>query len=155
MLSGVAKSGSPISRWTILLPSASRRRAFARTSNALSVPSRDIRSANFIVTILVDSEKRTAIDAQRLPCDVARLLRAKKGAGRTELRRIAQPTHGRSGGLLFDPLLRVGARGRRDLPDPVGEDSVRRETVDGHAVTGELASKSLRHARDGSAHRIR
>src|SRR2546428_9831367 len=45
MLSGVAKSGSPISRWTILLPSASSLRALASTSNAPSVPRRDMRSA--------------------------------------------------------------------------------------------------------------
>src|SRR5579859_2471716 len=49
MLSGVAKSGSPISRCTICLPSASSRRAFASTSNAPSVPRRDMRSAKRIV----------------------------------------------------------------------------------------------------------
>src|SRR5579859_2846196 len=49
MLSGVAKSGSPISRWTTCLPSASSRRALASTSNAPSVPKRDMRSAKRIV----------------------------------------------------------------------------------------------------------
>src|SRR5579859_6034328 len=49
MLSGVAKSGSPISRCTICLPSASSRRALASTSNAPSVPRRDMRSAKRIV----------------------------------------------------------------------------------------------------------
>src|SRR6266851_3780035 len=46
MLSGVAKSGSPISRWTMRLPSASSLRARASVSNAPSVPRRDMRSAN-------------------------------------------------------------------------------------------------------------
>src|SRR2546429_8189423 len=52
MLSGVAKSGSPISRWTIRLPSASSLRALARTSNAPSVPSRDMRSAKRIAALM-------------------------------------------------------------------------------------------------------
>src|SRR2546421_11332992 len=51
MLSGVAKSGSPISRWTILLPSASSLRALASTSNAPSVPRRDMRSAKRIAVL--------------------------------------------------------------------------------------------------------
>src|SRR3989475_12370360 len=51
MLSGVAKSGSPISRWTIRLPSASSLRALASTSNAPSVPRRDMRSANRIAVL--------------------------------------------------------------------------------------------------------
>src|SRR5690242_6313225 len=51
MLSGVAKSGSPISRWTTRLPSASSFRARARTSNAPSVPRRDMRSAKRIAVL--------------------------------------------------------------------------------------------------------
>src|SRR6185312_1093945 len=39
--SGVSKSGSPISRWTIERPSASKARASPRTSNAFSLPSRE------------------------------------------------------------------------------------------------------------------
>src|SRR5205823_5859315 len=39
------KSGSPISRWMTSRPCASSMRAWASTSNAPSVPSRDMRSA--------------------------------------------------------------------------------------------------------------
>src|SRR5262249_44117078 len=48
MLGGVSKSGSPISRCTTCLPCASRARARARTSKAVSVPRRDMRAASFI-----------------------------------------------------------------------------------------------------------
>ncbi len=46
----MGKSGWPISRWTIRRPSASSFFAFARTSNAVSVPRRPIRSAYFIAS---------------------------------------------------------------------------------------------------------
>src|ERR1051326_2101911 len=42
---GVSKSGSPISKWTMLLPWRSRALARLRTSKAVSVPRRDMRSA--------------------------------------------------------------------------------------------------------------
>src|SRR5207253_4739295 len=42
---GVSKSGSPISRWMTLRPFASSARARASTSNADSVPRRDMREA--------------------------------------------------------------------------------------------------------------
>src|SRR2546430_1382476 len=45
MWAGVSKSGSPISRWMIFRPCASRARARARTSNADSVPIRPTRDA--------------------------------------------------------------------------------------------------------------
>src|SRR6266853_5856343 len=45
-LAGVSKSGSPISRWMMLLPCASRARALARVSKAVSVPKRAIRLAS-------------------------------------------------------------------------------------------------------------
>src|SRR5258706_10304050 len=140
MLSGVAKSGSPVSRWTILLPSASSRRAFARTSNALSVPRCDMRSANLIATerILMNSEQSAAVDAQRLPGDVARLLRAKKGAGSAELRRIAQPTHGCAGRGELDLLVRVLAGRNGDVACAVCEDRVRGEAVDRDPVRRQL-----------------
>src|SRR5688572_28284690 len=48
MCGGVGKSGCPISRWMMLLPCASSARARARTSNADSVPIRDMRSASFM-----------------------------------------------------------------------------------------------------------
>ena len=44
-LGGVSKSGSPISRWMMLLPWLSSARALLRTSKAVSVPSRDMRRA--------------------------------------------------------------------------------------------------------------
>src|SRR6185437_6891522 len=43
---GVEKSGSPISRWMMSLPWRSNARARLSTSNAVSVPSRDMRFAN-------------------------------------------------------------------------------------------------------------
>src|SRR5215470_1860245 len=55
MWAGVSKSGSPISRWTTSLPCRSSAFARASTSNADSVPSRDIRSATFIRCLLVES----------------------------------------------------------------------------------------------------
>ena len=45
MWSGVSKSGSPISRWTISRPCRSSSRARARTLNAVSVPRRSRLSA--------------------------------------------------------------------------------------------------------------
>src|SRR5256714_3467178 len=58
MLSGVAKSGSPISRCTMRLPSASSFRARASTSKAPSVPSRDIRSANRTAVLLTNPNRK-------------------------------------------------------------------------------------------------
>src|SRR5882757_2970493 len=52
---GVSKSGSPISRWIISLPCFSSARARFRTSNAVSVPSRDIRPARRNSNIVVGS----------------------------------------------------------------------------------------------------
>src|SRR5258708_20725955 len=157
MLSGVAKSGSPISRWTMRLPAASRRRALARTSNALSVPSRDMRSANLIATerILMNSEQCAAVDAKRLPGDVARLLRTKKGAGRAELGRIAQPTHRRAGGGELDLLVGVLAGGPGDVSGAVRENRVRREPVDCDSVSRQLARQRLGQPRHRSSYGLR
>src|SRR5262245_11011378 len=44
MYAGVSKSGSPISRWITDFPWASSARARASTSNAVSVPRRDMRA---------------------------------------------------------------------------------------------------------------
>src|SRR2546428_10437134 len=94
MLSGVAKSGSPISRWTMRLPSASSLRALARTSNAPSVPRRFILSAKrtavlISLRILVHAQERAAVDAKRLARDVARLARAQGSARGADLHRLA------------------------------------------------------------------
>src|SRR5438132_14370135 len=91
MLSGVAKSGSPISRWMISRPSASSRRARASTSKAPSVPRRDMRSANF--TWLINAFQHAAVDRDRLPGDVARLLRAEEGADGAVLLDRAEAPH--------------------------------------------------------------
>src|SRR5260370_28202452 len=124
MLSGVAKSGSPISRWTICLPPASRRRALASTSNALSVPRRDMRSANFIVTfgMLMHTQQRAAVDSECLAGDVSRLLRADECARGPDLRRVAQPSHRRGGRSLLDPPLRVDAGCAVRAPASAGYD---------------------------------
>src|ERR671936_21444 len=102
MLSGVAKSGSPISRWTISRPSASRRLARAKTSKAPSVPRRDIRSANLTGMLLVHAAEHAAVDRDRLPCDVAGLLGAEKRADRAVFLDRAQPAHGD----VLEPVLR-------------------------------------------------
>ena len=49
---GVSKSGSPIWRWMIERPVASRARALAATSNALSVPIESMRAAAFMARII-------------------------------------------------------------------------------------------------------
>src|SRR5664279_2723913 len=83
MFPGVSKSGSPISRWTICLPWRSNARARTRTSNALSVPSRDIRLARCsfagaeTVTVLMQSSsvqpgsEHAAVKSQFTFCDRA------------------------------------------------------------------------------------
>src|SRR5436309_2426241 len=114
MLSGVAKSGSPISRWTMRLPSASSLRARASTSNAPSVPSRDMRSAKRIavlamIRMLVHAQERTAVDAKRLPADVRGLPGAEEDARGRELFGRAQPPHRGSLGHAPDVLC-VAAR---------------------------------------------
>src|SRR5438046_9949465 len=67
MLSGVAESASPISRWTLFLPSASSLRARASTSNAPSVPSRVMRSANLMVTLRMLSNSIPPVLRKRCP----------------------------------------------------------------------------------------
>src|SRR5260370_21948112 len=141
----------------MLLPSSSRRRALARTSNALSVPRCDMRSANLIATerILMNSEQCAAVDAKRLPGDVARLLRTKKGAGRAELGRIAQPTHWRAGGGELDLLVWVLAGGPGDVSCAVREDRVRREAVDRDSVRRQFARQRLCHPPHRPSHVVR
>src|SRR2546421_5485219 len=65
MLGGVGKSGSPISRCTMVRPWASSFRAFASTSKAVSVPISSIRRANFMP--LSSHAERTEIALIRLP----------------------------------------------------------------------------------------
>src|ERR1700682_6162410 len=145
MLSGVAKSGSPISRWTIFLPSASSRRALARTTNAPSVPRRDMRSAKRISTPgiveLVDADERAAVDAERLTGDESGLARAQKGARSGELGWIAIPPHRRLSCLALEPLFHVTAGSRSDVASPVGKDVVGRKTVHRYGVPAQLAGQ--------------
>src|SRR4030088_3021793 len=132
MLSGVAKSGSPISRWTMRLPSASSRRALASTSKAPSVPNRVMRSAKRITElILVDAEQRSAVHAQRLTGDVAGLPRAEECAGRAELFRITKALHRRGLPLARYLFFWVKPSGAGDVTRAVGQDGIRREAVDG------------------------
>src|SRR5712692_5397399 len=64
MWAGVSKSGSPISRWTISLPCRSRALARASTSKADSVPSRDMRSAKFMMApIILDAMELVEVAA--------------------------------------------------------------------------------------------
>src|SRR5215472_7045075 len=64
MCFGVSKSGSPISRWTISRPCRSRALARASTSKADSVPSRDMRSAKFMMpTIILRSVELVTVPA--------------------------------------------------------------------------------------------
>src|SRR6478736_2926348 len=137
MLSGVAKSGSPISRCTIFLPCASSARALASTTNAPSVPNRDIRSANLIVTrksYLVHAEQRAAIHPKRLPRDVPSLTRAKERASRGELKGLAKPPGRRIRGHALELLLRIGTARGGHLAHAVREDLVRRQAVDGDPI---------------------
>src|SRR5919201_1393811 len=93
MLGGVGKSGSPISRWTMLRPWASSLRALASTSKAVSVPISSIRWANFIgssshskgskvaaVVAPVDADVVDARHPRALPKRVEKLLQGRRVA---------------------------------------------------------------------------
>src|SRR5215472_7239573 len=131
MLSGVAKSGSPISRCTIFLPAASRPRARARISKAPSVPRRCIRSANRIPIASVNASERAAVDSNRLPGHVGSLSRAEERADCPELGRIAD-TAGRD---APGDILQAAAV---ELIYAIGQDRTRRQVVDSDAGGGHL-----------------
>src|SRR5712691_926844 len=57
MFGGVGKSGSPISRWTMLRPWASSLRALASTSKAVSVPTSSISLENFMTASSSHAER--------------------------------------------------------------------------------------------------
>src|SRR4029077_18301876 len=157
MLSGVAKSGSPISRWTIFLPWASSRRAFASTSKAPSVPRRDMRSANRIALtdgILVDANESAAVDAEGLPGDVARLPRAEERARRRELLGLAVAPHRRARRIALEHLVDIPARTGGKLPGPVGQDGIWSQAVDSDAVRSQLTRKGLGQPGDRGAKRV-
>src|SRR5215470_13686526 len=115
MLSGVAKSGSPISRCTTWRPTASRPRARASTSNAPSVPSRSIRSAKRIPMVSVNPPQGPAVDTDGLARDVARLARAEERARRPELVRVPDAPR-------RDAPRDVVQAARVQLVDAVGQD---------------------------------
>src|SRR5580704_15196842 len=76
MCLGVAKSGSPISRWMMSRPSASRARARTSTLKAPSTPSRSMREASFMDGSGRLAEERDAvaeIDEADLVADVRAL----------------------------------------------------------------------------------
>src|SRR5690242_3136148 len=128
MLSGVAKSGSPISRWTMSRPWASSRRALASTSKAPSVPMWSMRSANLIGmgTALVDALGLAAIDHDRLAGQEARVVRAQERAHGAELGRVADAAHGNAGldvalGVLLMADALLGGSSPVHLMQSVGE----------------------------------
>src|SRR5881398_2152119 len=82
MFGGVGKSGSPISRWTMLRPCASSLRALARTSNAVSVPISSMRRANFMP--LSSHAERTEVALVGRPVD-ANILDASHARAMAEL----------------------------------------------------------------------
>src|SRR5437588_592764 len=144
MLSGVGKSGSPISRWMTLRPCASRLRALARTSKAPSVPMLSIRWANLIVnpcSLSKDAPAGGAVDDDGLPADVAGAARAEEGADRGELRRLAVAPHRHPPRVPLQLLLQAHPRLLRRRPGDgagaVGQDRVGGEAVDGDAVPGQ------------------
>src|SRR5437868_5951068 len=96
MLSGVGKSGSPISRWTMLRPWASRPRAFASTSKAPSVPRLFIRSAKRI-DIFPSLENRPAggaVDDDGLAADVGRAGGTQESTQGAQFGRVSVAFHG-------------------------------------------------------------
>src|SRR5436305_1173819 len=68
MCSGVPKSGSPISRWITRRPDASSAFARARTSNAVSVPSRPMLSASLSAMVALFARSVAELDPP--PVDV-------------------------------------------------------------------------------------
>src|SRR6266571_430657 len=64
MCAGVAKSGSPISRWMTSRPSRSSAFARASTSKAVSVPSRSRLSARLRVTVALTGQIMTALGSR-------------------------------------------------------------------------------------------
>src|SRR5437899_1779059 len=76
--------------------------------------------------ILVHTQQSTPIDADRLPADVAGLLRAEERARRAKLRRVAEPAHWRGRGHPLHLLVGIGAACGSDLADAVGEAAVGR-----------------------------
>src|SRR5437773_3935775 len=70
MFGGVGKSGSPISRCTMLRPCASSLRALASTSKAVSVPISSMRRANFTASSSDSKGTEVAFEGYPLHPDV-------------------------------------------------------------------------------------
>src|SRR5438128_12401685 len=70
MFGGVGKSGSPISRCTMLRPCASNLRALASTSKAVSVPISSMRRANFTASSSDSKWTEIAFEGHPLHPDV-------------------------------------------------------------------------------------
>src|SRR5438445_12140020 len=105
--------------------------------------------------MLVDAEQRAPIDAKRLTCDVAGLVRAEKRARRTKIGGVSQSPHGcrryRLGYLFFG----IDPTGPRDVAQPVSQDRIRREAVHSDSVLSELAREGLGQDGHSGPHRVR
>src|SRR3954451_6339401 len=113
---GVAKSGSPISRWTTSRPARSSSRARARTANAPSVPRRSAAGATVGAAVEdIAAECRSAPRSRRVLARVRRRLPEV-----VDLRRVAAVDPPRDRPHL-DRLVSLGAvRARRLRRDPHG-----------------------------------
>src|SRR2546421_3323401 len=86
MFGGVGKSGSPISRCTMLRPCASSLRALASTSKAVSVPISSMRRANFTTSSSDPKGTKIAFERQPFHPDVL-----DSGHARTLAKQVEEP----------------------------------------------------------------
>src|SRR5205807_2595576 len=109
MLSGVGKSGSPISRWTTRMPCFSRALARASTSKAPTVPIRLMRWVNFKAILLGVESRAAAVDHDRLASDISGLRRAEVGAEPAHLGGVAVAPHRQLRGAPLELFLEADA----------------------------------------------
>src|SRR5690349_13942349 len=102
MCGAVGKSGSPISRWMTFPPASSMARARARTSNADSVPSLDMRSAS-----------RISVMPQWYDCDRIAVRAGSDGSAVLDALQQLQPLRGGEG--QHGPCFGAGIPGQRGL----------------------------------------
>src|SRR3954449_4370724 len=111
---GVAKSGSPISRWTTSRPARSSSRARARTANAPSVPRRSAAGATVGAAVeVIAPECRSAPRSARVLACVRRRLPEV-----VQLRRVAVVDLARDRPHLDRLVALVAMRARRPRRDP-------------------------------------
>src|SRR3954468_24804194 len=134
---GVAKSGSPISRWTTSRPARSSSRARARTANAPSVPRRSAADATVGAAVeVIAAECRSAPRSPRVLARVGRCLPEV-----VDLRRVAVVDPARDRPHLDRLVALVAVRARRARRDTHG-----RAGTDGRDVVPEAPRQ--RAARD-------